>query len=360
MNITFLIGNGFDLRMGMKTRFTDMYEGYIAQDSATDAIRKFKKMLEADAPNYKTWGDFEMAMAQKANLFFEEFEFIECLRDFKLYMVEHLRKEQDFFFGRKQISEEAHTYCRDEFAKSIEHFYVGLSPNTINTFIDLGLKSKQNYQFVSFNYTTVFDNFIKTTDAWWGGCDVLHIHGSLDADIVLGADNLDQISKLPYMTTRRFERAFIKPQFNKSFDANRLSWAEQAIDNSDIICIYGMSLGRSDYSWTKRLKEWLLSSPDNHLVYFVYDNRKFNKQNWDEIMDEEDDRIATLLGRICDASEEMSKLFGQIHIPVVYDLFGIDEILTNEKLKVDEANTRKEEILKRLAGRPQELGISGR
>ena len=71
-----------------------MYEGYIAQNSVTDAIRKFKEMLAADAPNYKTWGDFEMAMAEKARDFDDEDSFIECLRDFKLYIVSYLQNEQ--------------------------------------------------------------------------------------------------------------------------------------------------------------------------------------------------------------------------------------------------------------------------
>lgn len=46
MNITFMIGNGFDLHLGMKTRFIDMYDGYIKSASKDDVIRNFKKHLK--------------------------------------------------------------------------------------------------------------------------------------------------------------------------------------------------------------------------------------------------------------------------------------------------------------------------
>lgn len=344
MNITFLIGNGFDLRLGMDTRFTDMYEGYIVQDSASDAIRTFKDILKADAPNYKTWGDFEMAMAQKAKEFKDEESFIECLRDFKLYMVSHIENEQTQFNQRISAHRDFKGYCVDEAVSSIEKFYIGLRPNVINEFLRLGVRDNPKYSFISFNYTTVFDSLLGFFKQ-----EPIHIHGKLGSDIVLGADNFDQVKDIPYKTSRRFNRAFIKPEFNKSYDNARLENAGSIIDSSDIICIYGMSLGESDLSWTKRLKDWLLSHKNNHLIYFVYDESKFNKSNWDAIIDEEEDRIATLLERICDSSEEMDKIFNQIHIPVGYDIFNIDELLKAKTQKMEEEDRIKEELRRRMA-----------
>lgn len=352
MNITFLIGNGFDLRMGMKTRFTDMYEGYIAQDSATDTIRKFKEMLEADAPNYKTWGDFEMTMAERAKEFHDEDAFITCLRDFKLYMVSHLENEQKIMDSRMAVGKDTRGICEKEVLRSIEQFYSQLSPNTVNAFLRLGAREHPTYNFISFNYTSVFDSmlpiYVNTP---------VHIHGKLGADVVLGADNLDQVKDLPYVTSRRFNRAFIKPEFNKNYDNARLANAERIIDTSDIVCVYGMSLGKSDLSWTRRLKDWLRSHKDNHLVYFVHDEQKFDKSNWDAIIDEEENRIASLLGRICDSGDEMSQIFDQVHIPVGYDIFDVDAILKTEKDKADYDKIKREAIRRQIENRPKELGV---
>ena len=344
MNITFLIGNGFDLRMGMNTRFIDMYEDYIAQASSSEAIQKFKDMLAADAPNYKTWGDFEMAMAAQAKEFDCEDSFIECLRDFKLYMVSHLQKEDFHFNERISASKNAKSLCINEVTKSIENFYVGLIPNVMNTLLSLGIKNDPHLSFVSFNYTKAFDNVLTP----FAG-EVIHIHGTLGSDIVLGADNMEQVVHLPYKTTRKFERAFIKPGFNKVFDAARLEKARSAIANSDVICIYGMSLGKSDFSWTKTLKDWLISNKKHHLIYFVYDERQFDKSNWDAIIDEEEARILSFLTRICDSTEEVNQLFDQVHIPVGYNIFDVDNILSIEKKRADEERQRREAVHARIS-----------
>lgn len=354
MNITFLIGNGFDLRMGMKTRFADMYEEYIESDSESEAIINFKEMLRRDAPVYKTWGDFEMAMAQRAKDFSDEDSFIECLRDFKLHMAAHLRKEQTEFASRLSLSKGLRNICAQEVSDSIHRFYNGLRPNVVNKFIELGAQEHPTFNFISFNYTNVFDSLLSP---FLG--TAIHIHGTLDADVVLGADNMGQITDVPYITGRRFNRAFIKPEFNRSYDIVRVERAETLIEKSDIICVYGMSLGKSDLSWTNKLKEWLLSYKDNHLVYFTYDERKFNKLNWDAIMDEEEDRVATLLGKICNSGEEMDKIFNQVHIPVGYDIFGVDEIINTELQKIKDEFLKKERLRKQLENRPQEIGIIG-
>jgi len=348
MNITFLIGNGFDLRLGMKTRFADMYEEYIATPSKSDAIKEYKEMLKNDAPKYETWGDFEMAMAQAAKEFEDETAFIECLRDFKVYMAAYLEREQADFDKRMSVSFNARTLCINETWESIHNFYTGLIPNVINEFMALGVQDNPHYSFISFNYTDVFDSLLYSSH------EIIHIHGKLDADVVLGADNIGQVADLPYETTKRFARAFIKPEFNKSFDNARLIKAERAIDNSDIICIYGMSLGRSDYSWIIRLKNWLLSDQGHHLVYFMHDEAEYNRLNWDAIIDTEEDQIVTLLEKLCASSDEMNKVFNQIHIPVGYDMFYVDEILKSEKSKVDEKRKKNEELLDRLQDRPQE------
>lgn len=296
-----------------------------------------------------------MAMAQKAKEFDEASDFIECLRDFKLYMAAHLEKEQTQFKQRMSSLPNATTLCINELSNSIHNFYTGLAPNVINEFINLGIHINPQYHFITFNYTDVFDTLSKSIIEFID--NIIHIHGKLDADVVLGVDNLGQITDLPYKPTKRFERAFIKPEFNKSYDKARLTMANAIIDHSDIICIYGMSLGQSDHSWIVRLKNWLLSNQDNHLVYFVHDKTVFNKLNWDAIIDEEEDRIAALLGKLCDSSDEMGKIFSQIHIPVCYDIFGIDEILKSEKIKVDEDNKKKAELRRQLSERPRENGV---
>ena len=187
-------------------------------------------------------------------------------------MAKHLTEEQKCFRKRLTVSMSAKSQCMSELSDGIRNFYKGLRPNVKNMFEGLGLNTDTHYHFITFNYTDVFDSFLASSLRTE---DVIHIHGKLDADVVLGADNMGQLIDLPYKTTKRFQRAFIKPEFNKSYDNARVAKASQIIRNSTIICIYGMSLGPSDYSWATMLKDWLLADEDNHLVYFVHDEAVF-------------------------------------------------------------------------------------
>ena len=56
MNVTFLIGNGFDLGIGLKTAYSDFYNVYCKSDSNDSlAVKKFKSEIQG---NYENWSDF--------------------------------------------------------------------------------------------------------------------------------------------------------------------------------------------------------------------------------------------------------------------------------------------------------------
>ncbi len=76
---------------------------------------------------------------------------------------------------------------------------------------------------------------------------VLHIHGSLaDKKIVPGVNDERQIT-------------------NKEK-------ARTIIDNSSIICIFGMSIGATDQAWWQYIAKWLQNDKARRLVIFAKDN----------------------------------------------------------------------------------------
>lgn len=323
MNITFLIGNGFDLRLGMKTKYTDMYSNYLAKHSPDTVIRDFKRVLQQSAPDgYKTWGDFEMAMARHASNFKSEGELIACVRDFKEHMGSHLTKEQTAF--REYLKERTgYAACAKELDHSLHSFHKGQTPNVINAIEAMGDLELAHVRFVTFNYTALLDEIIGHYANYYKNTDVekpIHIHGALNTDVVLGIDNIEQFSELPYVLTRRGERAFVKPTFNAQFDLTRVKSAEQAITESDVICIYGMSLGHSDDMWVRKVYDWLIVDPNHHLIYFKYLNQEFSAWRRDEMMDEEDNHREALLDRF-GGKERLEGIENQVHIPIGYDIF---------------------------------------
>lgn len=54
MNILFIIGNGFDLNLNMKTAYSDFYSHYIKQESPSPVV---KIMKEDISQSFQNWSD---------------------------------------------------------------------------------------------------------------------------------------------------------------------------------------------------------------------------------------------------------------------------------------------------------------
>lgn len=89
MNITFLIGNGFDINLGLKTRYTDFYPYYLSQNH-DDIISK------AIANDYDRWADLELALGQLLGGVTPEQvpEYLDCKAVLELDLANYLRSEQ--------------------------------------------------------------------------------------------------------------------------------------------------------------------------------------------------------------------------------------------------------------------------
>ena len=314
--ILFIIGNGFDLGLGMKTRYSDMYESYINSESKSETIKAFKKRLSSDI-KYENWSDFEMGMAKKTNDFSSENEFVECIRDFKKHMVDHLESETQSIV--KRLDQIEFIEQRDVMWESITNCEYGLIPNDEKEIKRIKEGKDITYSFLTFNYTKIFDHLLRFTGIY---DDPLHIHGTLGEDIVTGVDGDDQLAQTNYKVTRKTERAFIKPKFNESFDKERIKKAAEMITESNIICSYGFSYGESDRIWLNLISQWLLANAGHHLVAFMYDDTLYDKINPDIRMDAEEDKKFELLKKL--GLSENEDVFNQVHIPVGYDIFNFN------------------------------------
>ena len=61
MNITFFIGNGFDLNLGLKTSFIDFIKIYKNESSDNEIIKNFKQKI---CENQELWSNAEVAFGK--------------------------------------------------------------------------------------------------------------------------------------------------------------------------------------------------------------------------------------------------------------------------------------------------------
>lgn len=350
--VTFMIGNGFDINSGLKSTYLASYKGYTEQESATENIAKFKKIIKNDM---ETWADFEMQMAQYAKEFDKEEYFIECVLDYIVYLENYLQSEENLFLSKMEKDVAIGSAVAKELKDSITNFYEGLAaPKDIRQIETvLGRRTDTiTYSIICFNYTKVLDEIAKKAfDSNFAGAlhelgRIIHIHGTLDSDVVLGLDNEEQLD-VPFELTSDGRRVFIKPAFNEEFDDERQMSAEMAIETSDVLCVYGLELGESDLRWRNAIKNWLLKDKKHHLVFYryVYSGKQYRLAQ-EKLADEErfkKEIIHLLFG--VDLNENDAYSFReQIHIPVGINIFNIKDALE----KGGQLAQKKEELKDRL------------
>ena len=322
--ITFIFGNGFDLNLRLKTRFKDMYDEYIETSSIIDAVNQFKEDLKSDSKKkYYKWSDFEMSMADYAKKLSSEEELIQCTRDFKDHMVEHLKNENKRF--REVIynlPKEIQADIANEVNDSFDNFYLKLvKKKDIRKISALHQNPFQKEYYITFNYTKTLETILEYRKRLTKLEDPIHIHGDLDNHIILGVDNMDQINGAKYKFSNRGKRCFLKPFLNNELDDLFIEDVKKVISDSSVICIYGFSMGESDRMWNELIAQWLNSSPQHHLVVFEHNTDDFQGIHIDLIMEHEEQQKLKVMKKL--GIEKESKL-DQIHIPIGKSIFNFD------------------------------------
>ena len=151
MNITFLIGNGFDIGIGMPTQYEDFYKEYCKeQENDNDNIKAFKQMLKKrnqdEVKKIIDWADFEKAFGEHSTApelegkaaYLERFEhFIESFNTY-LERVEAALDYSDMDSIAKTMNSAI---------KNFYHIRKG-DRNSIASFINQTVKSKSPTEFI--------------------------------------------------------------------------------------------------------------------------------------------------------------------------------------------------------------------
>ncbi len=192
-------------------------------------------------------------------------------------------------------------------------------------------------EVLSFNYTDVFDFLLRQyveSIANVAMPTLIHIHGVLGDGPVIGVDHAEQIGCYDNLS-RKGVRGFVKPVFNEEYDLQRVKDAKKMIQNTDTICVYGMSLGESDLTWRNELTEWLGQSTIHQLFIYQYSLSQKSYTTISEKLDMEDDAKEALFHDW--GIETSDPIYGQVHIPCGKNIFNIHESIEEMKKKTEVA-----------------------
>jgi hypothetical protein len=356
MRILFLIGNGFDINLGLNTKYSDVLNNYISVKTTDKNISMFQEELRKNRKEW--WSDLEKQLGDYTEYFdnnnyinYENIYKSLCLKIIELFSYEQFRIDYDKY---KAI-------IPKDFMKHISEFYTHLPPidkkavlADINT---TGGKLDFHYDFLSFNYTEVINKLVSKSKEFYSKDhyavktdlinnrlvthhlgQVINIHGSLEEDFIMGVDNIEQIKNIELQNNEIFTTKIVKPKLNTSLKRDSEIVAKRIIDFSQIICTFGMSIGITDKTWWNYILDWLGKKNNRHLIIF-YHNDKIDIRLTGTKLDNINEALNKLLINHSPlVNEESKQVINRIHIVTnKQNMFNMN-ILKDEDNKPNKIN----------------------
>lgn len=263
-NVTFIIGNGFDLSLGLKTSYRDFYK-HVSSRNLHPNNRIYKAIAEAP----ETWADFEIALGKYTHYIDKLPESSRNKESLDLHgELEELRDDLANYLGQQEGSVDTMPSAP---SFTYNCYFEELPTGQANV-INGVLSPPQHIQFVTLNYTEALKKVLTYIRAGLTSPVTLSaphtIHGTLTENLTLGVSDESQLS--PSMSGAERDD-LIKPSLIYSMNDGRMDTLLQMINSSSIIVLFGTSIGETDkYIWNF-VNNWLAKSMSRYLIIHKHD-----------------------------------------------------------------------------------------
>ena len=153
MNILFIIGNGFDMHLGMKTQYADFYPEYIKSKNENKIIKDLKDRIKND---YESWSCLETAIGHDTKNLSSKDEVDVITEDVKRVLADYLNKEFERFDFDKFNKGKLYEYLSYP-----ERYLETGSFENIRDFRSNRHSEEWITNIVTFNYTYSLDRLLK-------------------------------------------------------------------------------------------------------------------------------------------------------------------------------------------------------
>jgi hypothetical protein len=273
MNIVYIIGNGFDMNLNLKTSYRDFYNYFKTQFPEDTLIADVKKNLDSE-----TWADLEVALGKYTAKFSSTSDFQDVYFKISDKLSEYIRLEET----KLKITEERKQKLCDDFIKPEQYFRQDYGKNISEYTSQFQSYKDWNITIINFNYSRTIENLLdfKTETTLSIGKNIygknviisriIHVHGIVDLNepILLGVNDASQIENEAFKTDNDFLDILVKPQANKGLGDGIDVDCINALKNAHLICIFGSSIGETDKMWWELLGAQIKREPCR-VIYFV-------------------------------------------------------------------------------------------
>ena len=321
-NKILIIGNGFDLDLGLKSS----YSHFVSSDKWTNLFVSYPEYREKyclakhlyEASQIKNWFDLELELYKYVK---------EQIDDNKTYGLKFKYAESD----KKEfelICSLLKSYLKEE-SRNFKLNSLSVASTVINSIVE----SKMFYAIYSFNYTDLGGIIHTSLNVDEETPSIIHVHGSLleNDDIILGVESTDEMMPEEY--------SYLYKTSSPYYRSNNMY---NALQDADEVVFFGHSINGMDFDYFKDFFRIQSDATDMHY------RRK---------------RITIFTGDV-QSSTQIKYNFRKSGINVI-DLFRLNDIEFVHTLDIEEKNKNFEQkkldnFLKRIKKESEDYYINKR
>ena len=321
MRYAIMIGNGFDIGLGLKTAYSDFIDEYknspVMHSEGSDEGKRAEGILKEQIRREpQTWADAEKAFAELR--FSEMFKGCENVRRSILDVFASFTAALNNYLAKQEYSRELNGASSDVaklfFQHMMQSVFMGMPERLREEELKRvgGINRMQqvlNYcSFINFNYTGTFDKLIGTkTDGLLTKSGhysfgkrtfsvemlnrqslfilerLVHVHGSNKArNSIFGVSDSRQITDVVAREMAETIGFLVKDCTDREKAVGNYDLAVDILNNSDRVILFGLSIGDSDKYWWRLLMERVRKIKDFRVFVFPY------SKNPEKIKDDND------------------------------------------------------------------------
>lgn len=326
MNTVFIIGNGFDINLGMETRFKNFLDYYLTVETDSDLIKELKKDI---SEKINDWSDLEKELGKYTEKVTTPEDFFKVYRDIKARLIEYLKNKESAFDFSNMIREKLLSY--------FAHPEKLLPPYDLNEIVQYRKQwksSQWNIHIITLNYTRCIEKLLE-----YNGSNIViqnnnngypivfqkieHVHGFLDGRMIMGVNDATQISNTSFKETHKITRLLIKNKCNVAHKQLVEVACQDRIREANLICIFGSSIGETDNMWWELIGEQL--EKGCKLIIFSHKDKTYTVEIEDEIWEDEEAERKAFLDKTKLTEEQKEAVSKNIYVAINSDMFDIGQ-----------------------------------
>lgn len=333
MQVVYLIGNGFDLNLGMKTSYLDFYNYYGRAKTTNDVIRNMKKSINNSVKKKLSndkdinWSDLELALGQYCRAFQDKQEFDLAYRDIVTHLSKYLQKEEKQY----DIPLTAQTIMCKDLCNPLKYLTEVDKEEVADYF--KALQGECHINIITYNYTNSVEKILnwKNSTTHIGSTinnrttyldNIWHIHGYTNNRMVLGVNDETQVDNENLLKNKYFKNAIIKKECNRAQKTTHVKSCQNIINNANLICMFGLSIGETDKDWWNIVANSIIKN-NSKLLIFTYSKKDINGIFSFDREEIEDDKINSFVDKTSLSDENKEKVKKNIYIAINTNIFGI-------------------------------------